>query len=76
MDVVVRAERYDLQVWSNVMHYTSSHAVHVESIEVHESHAAEEEDSASQIGKRIIRRGNVHFKNGFHQCEDSDFFGY
>ena len=75
MDVVVGAEWYDLQIWSNVVHYASSHAVHVESVEVHESHAAEEEDSAAQIGERIVRWGDVHFKDGFHECEDSDFFG-
>ena len=56
------------------MHDASSNAVHVEGVRVHEGHAAEQEDSTSQIGKRIIRRGNVHFENCFHQSEYADFF--
>ena len=75
VDVVVSAERYDLQVWSNVVHNASSNAVYVEGVGVHESHASKEEDSTPQVGKRIIRGRNVHFQNGFHQSEDSDFFG-
>ena len=51
VDVVVSAERYDFQVWSNIVHHASSNSVHVERVEVHESHAAEKENSAPQIGK-------------------------
>ena len=47
MDVVVRTERYDFQLWSNVMHNASSNAVYVESVSIHESHAAEKEYSTS-----------------------------
>ena len=75
MDVVVGAERYDFQFWGNVVYYASSDAVYVEGVWVHESHAAEKENSTSQIGKRVVRWGNVHFENGFHQGEDTDFFG-
>ena len=74
MDVVVRAERYDFQVWSNIVDYASSNAVHVEGVGVQESHASKKENSTSQVGKRLIRRGNVHLKNGFHQSENTDFF--
>ena len=63
MDVVVSAERYDSQVWSNVVHYASSNAVHVKSVEVHEGHAAEKEDSTSQIGERLVRRRHVHLED-------------
>ena len=75
MDVVVGAERYDFQFRGNVVHYASSDAVYVEGVWVHESHASKKEDSPPQIGKGLIRGGNVHFENGFHQGEDTDFFG-
>ena len=74
MDVIVSAERYDFQVWSNIVHHASSNAVHVEGVRIHKSHAAKKENSTPQIGKRLIRRGNVHLKNGFHQSEDTNFF--
>ena len=56
------------------MHHASSDPVHVERVEVHESHAAEKENSSAQIGKRLIGGRNVHFQNGFHQGENADFF--
>jgi hypothetical protein len=40
VDVVVGAEWNHLKVWRDVMHYAPLHSVHVESVAVHESHAA------------------------------------
>ena len=75
MDVIVRAERYDFQVWSNIVNYTSSNAVHVEGVCIHKSHTTKKKDSTSQIGERLIRGKNVHLKYSFHESEDANFFG-
>lgn len=49
VDVVVSAERNNLQVRCNIMHNASPNPIHVEVVAVHESHAAKQKDSASNF---------------------------
>ena len=60
VDVVVGAERNDFQVWRNVVYDASSYAVNVEVVGIHERHAAQEEDSASDFAQRLIRWRKMH----------------
>ena len=58
------------------MNYASLDTVHIESVLVHESHAAQQENPPSQRTKRLIAWVDVHFHDGSQQGEDPNFFGY
>jgi hypothetical protein len=49
VDVIVCAERNNLQIRRNVMHHASANSVHVKVVAVHESHAAEQEDFSADF---------------------------
>ena len=76
MDIVVRTERYHLQVWSYIMNYASLDTVHIESVLVHESHAAQQENSPSYGTKRLVTWRDEHLQDSLHQREDSNFFSH
>ena len=49
--IVIGAERNNLLVRSNVVDYASANSVDVKVIGVHESHAAEQEDSSADFAQ-------------------------
>ena len=63
MHVVVGAERNNFEVRRNVVDYTASYAVDVKVVRIHESHAAQEENSSADFAQRLIRRRKMHPHN-------------
>ena len=53
--VVVGAEWNDFLVWRNVVDNASSDTINVKVVGVHERHAAQEENSASDFAQRLVR---------------------
>ena len=60
VDVVVGAERNDFQIWCDVVYDASADAVDVEVVGIHERHASQEEDSASDFAQRLVGWREVH----------------